>query len=71
MTLKEQIDNIQTLIEQVNKGNEAFWYLVQNHPDMVRTKLGKDVNLKYLTHTSSIRTALGNDLELAMGEKKP
>ena len=71
MNLREQLDEVQLLIDQVNTGNEAFWTLVKKYPDMVRTKLGKDVSLKYLTSDATIRSALGNDLELAVGEKKP
>lgn len=71
MITKEELDELQTLVDKVNAGNEAFWFLVHNHSDVVRTKLGKDVSLKYLTCDSSIRSALGNDLEIAIGEKNP
>lgn len=70
MNIKNEIDKIQALIDKVNEGNAAFWELSEKYSDAVRTKLGKDVSLKYLTCEASLRSALGNDLELAVGEKK-
>jgi hypothetical protein len=68
---RKELDELQLLVEQVNTGNAAFWTLVKKYPDLVRTKLGKDVSLKYLTCDATLRQALGNDLEIAIGEKNP
>lgn len=61
-----KLKEINDLIETVNKGNAAFWKLANEYPTIVRTKLGKDESLK----EGDLRAALGNDLELAIGEKK-
>jgi len=72
-TFSEELKHVQSLIDKVNEGNKAFWELTHQYRKVTRTKLGKDSDLTYYNKdidSPDIRAALGNDLELAVGEKK-
>jgi len=67
----DDVEILVDLIRDYNKGNKAYWDILRKYPEAARTRLGCDENLNFYKERGISREILGNELELAIGEKKP